>query len=113
VIKSAVLNPDGEVSGILCTSRDITELKDFQERIIRSQRMETLGQLAAGVAHEINTPLGIILGYAQLSKEDVQKGRRPLRTWSSLKSMPAFAAISSPTCSVFPNRWKASRDLLM
>ena len=74
VIKSAVLNPDGEVSGILCTSRDITEMKDFQDRLIRSQRMETIGQLAAGVAHEINTPLGIILGYAQLCKEDVPKG---------------------------------------
>jgi two-component system, NtrC family, sensor kinase len=73
VIKSAVLNPDGEVSGILCTCRDITDMKDLQERIIRSQRMETIGQLAAGVAHEINTPLGIILGYAQLCKEDISK----------------------------------------
>jgi two-component system, NtrC family, sensor kinase len=70
VIKSAVLNNEGEVTGILCTSRDITEIKELQERIIRSQRMETIGQLAAGVAHEINTPLGIILGYAQLSMED-------------------------------------------
>jgi len=74
VIKTAVLNPDGDVSGILCTSRDITEMKDLQDIIIRSQRMETLGQLAAGVAHEVNTPLGIILGYAQLCKEDVAKG---------------------------------------
>lgn len=74
VVKSAVMNPDGRVSGILSTSRDITELKELQDRIIRSQRMETIGQLAAGVAHEINTPLGIILGYAQLTKEEVSKG---------------------------------------
>ena len=73
VIKSPVLDSHGDVSGILCTSRDITELKDFQDRIIHSQRMETIGQLAAGVAHEINTPLGIILGYAQLCKEDVSE----------------------------------------
>ena len=72
VIKTAVVSPDGEVSGVLGTSRDITELKNFQDRMIRSQRLESIGQLAAGIAHEINTPLGIILGYAQLSKEDVE-----------------------------------------
>jgi two-component system, NtrC family, sensor kinase len=74
VIKTAVANPDGKVSGILCTSRDITEMKELQDRIVHAQRLETIGQLAAGVAHEINTPLGIILGYAQLSKEDAGKG---------------------------------------
>ena len=90
MIKSAVLNPDGEVSGILCTSRDITEMKDLQERIIRSQRMETIGQLAAGVAHEINTPLGIILGYAQLCKEDVSKGTE---TFENLLIIEKYARI--------------------
>jgi PAS domain S-box-containing protein len=90
VIKSAVLNADGEVSGILCTSRDITELKEFQERIIHSQRMETLGQIAAGVAHEINTPLGIILGYAQLCKEDVAKGTE---TFENLLIIEKYARI--------------------
>jgi two-component system, NtrC family, sensor kinase len=90
VIKSAVLNADGEVSGILCTSRDITELKEFQDRIIHSQRLETLGQLAAGVAHEINTPLGIILGYAQLCKEDVAKGTE---TFENLLIIEKYARI--------------------
>jgi PAS domain S-box-containing protein len=74
VIKTAVVSPEGEVSGVLGTSRDITELKNFQDRLIRSQRLESIGQLASGIAHEINTPLGIILGYAQLSKEDAAPG---------------------------------------
>jgi two-component system, NtrC family, sensor kinase len=74
VIRTAVVNPEGEVTGILCTSRDITEQKEMQERIVRSQRLESIGQLAAGVAHEINTPLGIILGYAQLLLEDAPPG---------------------------------------
>jgi two-component system, NtrC family, sensor kinase len=90
VIKSAVLNPDGEASGILCTCRDITDMKDLQERIIHSQRMETIGQLAAGVAHEINTPLGIILGYAQLCKEDVPKGTE---TFENLLIIEKYARI--------------------
>ncbi len=72
VIRTAVVNADGEVTGILCTSRDITEHKELQERIVLSQRLESIGQLAAGVAHEINTPLGIILGYAQLLLDDAR-----------------------------------------
>ena len=47
--------------GLLLTARDISMLKKFQEQLIQSQKMEDLGRLAGGVAHEINTPLGIIL----------------------------------------------------
>jgi two-component system, NtrC family, sensor kinase len=72
VIRTAVLNADGEVTGLVCTSRDITEQKELQERVVMSQRLESIGQLAAGVAHEINTPLGIILGYAQMMLEDTK-----------------------------------------
>jgi signal transduction histidine kinase len=47
-------------------------LKKFQEQLIQSQKMEDLGRLAGGVAHEINTPLGIILGYSQLMMDDIE-----------------------------------------
>ncbi|MGD9333735.1 MAG: PAS domain-containing protein [Desulfobacterales bacterium] len=73
VVKIPVFESDGNVAGILCSGRDITELKRVQEQLTQSQKMESIGQLAAGVAHEINTPLGIILGYAQLLLEDVEK----------------------------------------
>ncbi|MCG8531968.1 MAG: PAS domain S-box protein [Desulfovibrionales bacterium] len=56
--------------GVLGTARDITDVKDYQNQLIHSQKLESVGKLAGGVAHEINTPLGIILGYAQLLQED-------------------------------------------
>jgi signal transduction histidine kinase len=46
------------------------DLKTIQERMVQSQKLESLGQLAAGVAHELNTPLGIVLGYTQLMLQD-------------------------------------------
>jgi PAS domain S-box-containing protein len=70
LVKRPVMSPGGEVIGLLCSARDITEFKTLQERMIQSQKLESLGQLAAGVAHELNTPLGIILGYTQLLLRD-------------------------------------------
>ena len=71
VIKVPVYDQDEGIIGLLLTARDISMLKKYQEQLIQSQKMEDLGRLAGGVAHEINTPLGIILGYTQLLLEDV------------------------------------------
>jgi PAS domain S-box-containing protein len=73
VVKIPVLETKNYVKGLVCSGRDITKLKAVQEQLTQSQKMESVGRLAAGVAHEINTPLGIILGYAQLLLEDVEK----------------------------------------
>jgi PAS domain S-box-containing protein len=71
VVKVPVYDQDGSIMGLLLTARDISMLKKFQEQLIQSQKMEDMGRLAGGVAHEINTPLGIILGYTQLMMDDI------------------------------------------
>lgn len=71
VVRVPVRDAGGRVMGVLRTARDVTELKTYEGQLIQAQKMESLGKLAGGVAHEINTPLGIILGYAQLLQEDV------------------------------------------
>ncbi|MEW5774280.1 MAG: ATP-binding protein [Thermodesulfobacteriota bacterium] len=73
-----VLDNEGRITGVLRTARDVTELKTTQEQLIQAQKLESLGKLAGGVAHEINTPLGIILGYAQLLQEDAPPGSQIL-----------------------------------
>ncbi|KJS03636.1 MAG: ATP-binding protein [Desulfobulbaceae bacterium BRH_c16a] len=72
VVKVPVYDQDDSIGGILLTARDISMLKKFQEQLIQAQKMEDLGRLAGGVAHEINTPLGIILGYSQLLMDDIK-----------------------------------------
>lgn len=74
VVCIPVYDEDGSISGLLRTDRDITDIKGYERQLLQAQKMESLGLMAGGVAHEINTPLGIILGYSQLLQEDVEDG---------------------------------------
>jgi two-component system NtrC family sensor kinase len=47
------------------------ELKESQDAMVHQEKMVGIGQLAAGIAHELNTPLGTIIGYAQMLREDL------------------------------------------
>ena len=50
----------GNVSGFMGIARDISERKNIEEQIKQAQKLESIGQLAAGIAHEINTPIQYI-----------------------------------------------------
>lgn len=71
VVKLPIYDADGHHAGFLCTGHDITDLKRIQEQLYQAQKMEAIGQLIAGIAHEINTPLGIALGFVQVLREEV------------------------------------------
>lgn len=63
-----------------CLVRDITEKKKVRERMIHSERLASLGELAAAVAHEINNPTHTIFAYSHLLLEEVgDDGRK--REW--------------------------------
>jgi two-component system NtrC family sensor kinase len=58
---SAIVDHDGRATGLVGVSRDISEQKRVHEQLLVSDRMASVGTLAAGVAHEINNPLAVVL----------------------------------------------------
>lgn len=56
VSPTPLFNEDGEYIGSFGVVTDITKLKQLESQLIQAQKLESVGQLAAGIAHEINTP---------------------------------------------------------
>ncbi|MFA5974635.1 MAG: PAS domain S-box protein [Elusimicrobiota bacterium] len=64
-IYSPHLNFRGETVGVLMMLRDITERKNLEDAYYQSEKIAAVGRLAAGIAHELNNPLAVILGFSQ------------------------------------------------
>ncbi|MCU0673122.1 MAG: ATP-binding protein [Myxococcota bacterium] len=59
-----IVSREGEVEGALVLGRDVTELRALESQVRHAERLATLGQLAAGVVHELNNPLTSIAIYS-------------------------------------------------
>lgn len=76
-----ILNRDNEVINIIVIARDITEERITLEQLIHAQRMEDIGILAGGIAHDFRNMLTPVLGFAQLIKLAVAE-HSPIYTYA-------------------------------
>jgi len=76
VSTSPIFDEKGEVSGSVHITRDITEQKKQNERLMSTDRLASLGELAAGTAHEFNNPLTSIIVLSELLMEKGPNGIR-------------------------------------
>ena len=70
---SVLKDSRGEIVGAIECIRNNTDRKNMEERLQRAERMESLGVLAGGVAHDLNNVLGILVGYSELLLQNVPK----------------------------------------
>lgn len=71
--KVPIFNEDGSRRALVVIGRDITDLKETENMLRQSEKMSVVGELAAGIAHEIRNPLTTIRGFMQMHQEKVIK----------------------------------------
>lgn len=72
-----IVDPEtGQVGSVVHYCRSITQKKLMERHMMQAEKLASLGQLVAGVAHELNNPLGIVLFYAGLLKKEIPAGSR-------------------------------------
>jgi PAS domain S-box-containing protein len=57
------------IDGVIISGRDVTDIKRLEEQLIQAEKLAAMGQMLAGVAHELNNPLTAILGVTELLRE--------------------------------------------
>jgi PAS domain S-box-containing protein len=82
LVISPIVDSHGKIAGYLGAHRDITEQIILEQQLVRSQRMESIGTLAAGIAHEVGNPLTAISSLVQViqrtSKDEFAKEKLEL-----------------------------------
>lgn len=68
-----VLNENEEMSAVTIILKDVTEKIKMEGRLVQSAKLAALGEMAAGVAHELNSPMTVIIGTAQLVARELQE----------------------------------------
>ena len=106
-VRVAVLKNDGgEAAGSVWIGRDVTDTRATQQQLMQAEKLSTMGQVVAGVAHELNNPLTGVLGYSQLLmarhhdpalSAPLEKIRESAqRCQRIVKSLLAFARVHKP-----------------
>src|SRR5262249_42645841 len=78
VAEAVIVNrlDDASVRGIVITARNVTDRRRLEEALRESQKMETIGQIADGVAQDLNNVMTAILGYSGLMLEELPEGHQ-------------------------------------
>jgi two-component system NtrC family sensor kinase len=66
---SPLADETGKIEGVVLSGRDVTDLKRLEEQLIQAEKLAAMGQMLAGVAHELNNPLTAILGVTELLRD--------------------------------------------
>ena len=111
-----IYSDDGDYLGLRVSRSDITEKKLLEEETVRSAQLASIGEIAAGVAHEINNPIMGVINYAQIllnknkaqggdtaiPQKIIKEGERIAKIVKSLLTFARSAGEVSAVCSMGP-----------
>jgi two-component system, cell cycle sensor histidine kinase and response regulator CckA len=91
-LNGRVLGSNQKMAGLEVIAEDVTERRALEEQLRQAQKIEAVGQLAGGMAHEFNNYLGIVLGYSDLLLEEAGATEGLRRNVAEIKAATQRAA---------------------
>jgi signal transduction histidine kinase/TRAP-type C4-dicarboxylate transport system permease small subunit len=74
------------IIGLVLVLTDLTELKKIQQEIVQQQKMASIGEISAGLAHELRNSMGALLGYCKMLKKGIKEGSAAYPVMESILS---------------------------
>lgn len=92
ITDSPIFGENGSITGVSSIARDVTEHRRLEEQFRQSQKMEAVGRLAGGVAHDFNNVLTAILGYSDLLLAQLEEDHAMRPQLAEIRRSAEFAA---------------------
>ena len=112
VSASPMRDAAGLINGVRGITRDITDRRKMEQQLLIAGKLASIGELAAGVAHEINNPLTAIMGYAQLLSSDEEVSDRIKPDLEKIYSQSQRAARIVQNLLTFARSYEPAKDVI-
>ncbi len=99
------------LKGVHCIARNLTERRRLEQQLLQSEKLSAIGQLVAGVAHELNNPLTSVSGYAQLLLRDERLPPEPRQDLEQIYVQAERAAKIVQNLLIFAREHKPERTI--
>ncbi len=99
------------LNGVHCIARNLTERRHLEQQLLQSEKLSAIGQLVAGVAHELNNPLTSVSGYTQLLLRDERLPPEPRQDLEQIYVQAERAAKIVQNLLIFAREHKPERTI--